>query len=64
MRASTGSAGRAAAWPRPCRSRGRRQPGAVAGLVGVAAVMGPYDPRAAVCPLATLTAKGPQACLR
>jgi hypothetical protein len=30
----------------------------------VAAVMGPYDPRAAVCPLATLTAKGPQACLR
>jgi hypothetical protein len=29
-----------------------------------AAVMGPYDPRAAVCPLATLTAKGPQACLR
>jgi hypothetical protein len=29
-----------------------------------AAVMGPYDPRAAVCPLATLTAQGPQACLR
>jgi hypothetical protein len=29
-----------------------------------AAVMGPYYPRAAVCPLATLTAKGPQACLR
>lgn len=27
-----------------------------------AAVMGPYYPRAAVCPLATLTAKGPQAC--
>jgi hypothetical protein len=30
----------------------------------VAAVMGAYYPRAAVCPLATLTAKGPQACLR
>ena len=30
----------------------------------VAAVMGPYYPRAAVCPLATLTAHGPQACLR
>jgi hypothetical protein len=30
----------------------------------VAAVMGPYYPRAAVCPLATLTAKGPQACPR
>ena len=29
-----------------------------------AAVMGPYYPRAAVCPLATLTAKGPQACQR
>jgi hypothetical protein len=29
-----------------------------------AAVMGPYYPRAAVCPLATLTASGPQACLR
>ena len=29
-----------------------------------AAVMGPYYPRAAVCPLATLTAHGPQACLR
>ena len=29
-----------------------------------AAVMGPYYPRAAVCPLTTLTAKGPQACLR
>ncbi len=29
-----------------------------------AAVMGPYYPRTAVCPLATLTAKGPQACLR
>jgi hypothetical protein len=28
------------------------------------AVMGPYHPRTAVCPLATLTAKGPQACLR
>jgi hypothetical protein len=28
-----------------------------------AAGMGPYYPRAAVCPLATLTAKGPQACL-
>ncbi len=28
------------------------------------AVMGSYYPRAAVCPLATLTAKGPQACLR
>ena len=27
-----------------------------------AAVMGPYYPRAAVCPLATLVAKGPQAC--
>jgi hypothetical protein len=27
-----------------------------------AAVMGPYYPRAAVCPLATLTAHGPQAC--
>jgi hypothetical protein len=27
-----------------------------------AAVMGPYYPRAAVCPLATLTARGPQAC--
>ena len=30
----------------------------------VAAVMGPYYPRAAVCPLTTLTAHGPQACLR
>jgi hypothetical protein len=30
----------------------------------VAAVMGSYYPRAVVCPLATLTAKGPQACLR
>jgi len=30
----------------------------------VAAIMGPYDPRAAVCSLATLTAHGPQACLR
>jgi hypothetical protein len=29
-----------------------------------AAAMGPYYPRAKVCPLATLTAKGPQACLR
>jgi len=29
-----------------------------------AAVMGSYYPRAVVCPLATLTAKGPQACLR
>ncbi len=29
-----------------------------------AAVMGPYYPRAAVCPLATFSAKGPQACLR
>jgi hypothetical protein len=29
-----------------------------------AAVMGPYYPRAAVCPLATLTVKGPQACQR
>jgi hypothetical protein len=29
-----------------------------------AAVMGPYYPRAAVCPLATLTARGPQACVR
>jgi hypothetical protein len=29
-----------------------------------AAVMGPYYPRAVVCRLATLTAKGPQACLR
>jgi hypothetical protein len=29
-----------------------------------AAGMGPYDPRAALCPLATLTAHGPQACLR
>jgi hypothetical protein len=28
-----------------------------------AAGMGPYYPRAALCPLATLTAKGPQACL-
>jgi len=28
----------------------------------VAAVMGPYDPRAAVCPLATLMAKGPRSC--
>jgi hypothetical protein len=27
-----------------------------------AAVMGPYYPRAAICPLATLTARGPQAC--
>ena len=27
-----------------------------------AAVMGPYYPRAAVCPLATIVAKGPQAC--
>jgi hypothetical protein len=30
----------------------------------VAAVMGPYYPRAVVCPLATLTAHGPQACSR
>jgi hypothetical protein len=29
-----------------------------------AAVMGPYYPRTTVCPLATLTAQGPQACLR
>jgi len=29
-----------------------------------AAVMGSYYPRVAVCPLATLTAEGPQACLR
>lgn len=29
-----------------------------------AAAMGPYYPRTAVCPLATLTAHGPQACLR
>jgi hypothetical protein len=29
-----------------------------------AAVMGPYYPRAAVCPLTTLTAHGPQACPR
>jgi len=29
-----------------------------------AAAMGPYYPRAVVCPLATLTAHGPQACLR
>ena len=29
-----------------------------------AAVMGPYYPRAALCPVATLTAHGPQACLR
>jgi hypothetical protein len=29
-----------------------------------AAVMGPYYPRAAVCPLATLTAHGPLACQR
>jgi hypothetical protein len=28
-----------------------------------AAVMGPYYPRTAVCPLATLTARGPQACI-
>ena len=28
-----------------------------------AAGMGPYYPRTAACPLATLTAKGPQACL-
>ena len=28
-----------------------------------AAAMGPYYPRAAVCPLSTLVAKGPQACL-
>jgi hypothetical protein len=28
----------------------------------LAAVMGPYDPRAAVCPLATLVAKGPRSC--
>jgi hypothetical protein len=28
-----------------------------------AAITGPYYPRAAVCPLSTLTAKGPQACL-
>jgi hypothetical protein len=28
-----------------------------------AAVAGPYYPRAAVCPLSTLTARGPQACL-
>jgi hypothetical protein len=29
-----------------------------------AKVMGPYYPRAAVCPLATLTGEGPQGCLR
>jgi hypothetical protein len=29
-----------------------------------AAAMGPYYPRAAACPLTTLMAKGPQACLR
>jgi hypothetical protein len=29
-----------------------------------AAGMGPYHPRAALCPLATLTAHGPQACPR
>jgi hypothetical protein len=29
-----------------------------------AAIMGPYYPRAAVCPLATLTAHGPQGCQR
>jgi hypothetical protein len=29
-----------------------------------AAAMGPYYPRAAICPLATLIARGPQACLR
>jgi hypothetical protein len=29
-----------------------------------AAAMGPYYPRAAVCPLTTLIARGPQACLR
>jgi hypothetical protein len=29
-----------------------------------AAAMGPYYPRTAVCPLATLTARGPQACPR
>ena len=29
-----------------------------------AAGMGPYYPRAALCPLANLTAHGPQACLR
>jgi hypothetical protein len=29
-----------------------------------AAIMGPYYPRAVVCPLATLTIKGPQGCLR
>jgi hypothetical protein len=28
-----------------------------------AAATGPYYPRAAVCPLSTLTARGPQACL-
>jgi hypothetical protein len=28
-----------------------------------AAAMGPYYPHAAVCPLATLIAHGPQACL-
>lgn len=33
-------------------------------VAAAAAAMGPYYPRAAVCPLATLTAHGPQACLR
>ena len=34
------------------------------GPAAAAAVMGSYYPRTAVCPLATLTARGPQACLR
>jgi hypothetical protein len=88
--------------PWSCRSRGRRRPGRVAGLIGVAAGlalalaacipaqpsssaaaggsqpavlqashpasaavgMGPYYPRAALCPLATLAAHDPQACLQ
>ena len=40
-------------------TEGVTQPGDPA---AAAAVMGPYYPHAAVCPLATLVAKGPQAC--
>lgn len=139
MMASIGSVGKAMAGPWSCRGRGRRRPGRVAGVIGIAvglamalaactsaqpsstgsesqraaissvpgvtflpfstthpagvyllalrnvlvssssahspqgvtqagdpaaaAVMDPYYPRTAVCPLATLTARGPQACL-
>jgi len=61
----------AVAGPWSCWGRGQRWPDRVAGVFGgavaaavAAATMGPYYPRAAACPLTTLMAKGPQACLR